>query len=78
MYQNGYHIMQALVAVTVIVLLIYVVYKIKTLDTILDLEKMQSIQMAGQSVALGAVAECMGCGNRVAARLAALAEDDCD
>ncbi len=67
-------IFQALFAMISVGLLIYIAYKITLLDTILNLEKMQSIQMAGQSVAMGTVADCLGCGNQVQARLASLAD----
>ena len=67
-------IFQALFAIIVVGLLIYITYKMTLLDTILNLEKTQSIQMAGQSVAMGTIAECLGCENQVAARLASFAD----
>lgn len=67
-------IFQALFAIIVVGLLIFISYKITTLDTILNLEKTQSIQMAGQSVAMGTISECLGCGNQVAARLSSFAD----
>ena len=54
-------------------LLIYIAYKMRCVEMIFDMEKRQSIQLTGQSVALGALADCMGCGDTVASRLASLA-----
>lgn len=69
------NIVKFLFAVIIICLLAYIMYKLQMLDIILDLEKRQSIQMAGQSVALGSMAACIGCGREVAERLSSLVLD---
>lgn len=66
-------LVQGLFAIVVLGLLIFLTYKITWLDTVIKLEKANAIQLAGQSVAIGTMAQCLGCGDQVFARMSSFA-----
>lgn len=75
---SNIHLLQGLFAIVVLCLLSFLTYKITWLDSIIKIEKANAIQLAGQSVAIGTMSQCLGCGNEVFARMtsfAALGED---
>ncbi len=65
--------LQGSFAIVVLGLLIFLTYKITWLDSMIKLEKANAIQLAGQSMALGTMSQCLGCGNEVFARMASFA-----
>ena len=62
-------------ALVVMGLLIYIAYQVTNMGFIHQVQKTQSIQLTVQSVAIGTIAEYIGCGDQLAARFNQLVQD---